>query len=290
MLPEFSIQWFPGHMQKAKRNIKENVGLVDLIIEVRDARAPLTSANPVLETLGQNKSKITLLNKADLADQEINRKWQDSSAEMLLFSGKNQRQIKMLQRELNKRGQFLKEDWLKRNKGLRPYRAMVVGMPNVGKSTIINALSKSSKAKTGERPGVTRGKQWITLSNNWQLLDTPGVMIPEALKGDQALFLALINAVDERLYDIELAASHFAKWLKENAPLVIEAKYKIQIEDIDDPFAILEEIGRKRGCLLSGGVIDREKAAFLLLKDFREGGLGRFSLETPKADEAKDDA
>ncbi|MDD4694779.1 MAG: ribosome biogenesis GTPase YlqF, partial [Firmicutes bacterium] len=101
---------------------------------------------------------------------------------------------------------------------------------------------------------------------------------------------ALINAVDERLYDIELAASHFAKWLKENAPLVIEAKYKIQIEDIDDPFAILEEIGRKRGCLLSGGVIDREKAAFLLLKDFREGGLGRFSLETPKADEAKDDA
>lgn len=288
MLPEFSIQWFPGHMQKATRNIRENISLVDLIIEIRDARAPITSANPTLETIGRDKSRLILLNKADLADEKVNEMWRESDSDMLLFSAKSPQQVKLLEKELSRRGELLREDWLKRRKGLRPYRALVLGMPNVGKSTVINALAKSAKARTGEKPGVTRGKQWISIKNNWQLLDTPGVMVPEALEGERALFLALINAVDERLYDLELAALHFLAWLKENAPAALTSRYKLK-EDLVEPHELLEEIGRKRGCLRSGGVVDLTQAAFVLLKDFREGVLGKLSLETPESGGNGDD-
>ena len=288
MLPEFSIQWFPGHMQKATRNIRENISLVDLIIEIRDARAPITSANPTLETIGRDKSRLILLNKADLADEKVSEMWRESDSDMLLFSAKSPQQVKLLEKELSRRGELLREDWLKRRKGLRPYRALVLGMPNVGKSTVINALAKSAKARTGEKPGVTRGKQWISIKNNWQLLDTPGVMVPEALEGERALFLALINAVDERLYDLELAALHFLAWLKENAPAALTSRYKLK-EDLVEPHELLEEIGRKRGCLRSGGVVDLTQAAFVLLKDFREGGLGKLSLETPESGGNGDD-
>lgn len=280
MLPDFKIQWYPGHMAKAKRNIKENLSLVDLIIEVRDARATLASANPTLSSLGEHKKRIIVLNKADLADDAVTQKWQALFPEAIVFSGKETQSIKILQKKLDQIGQKLKADWLQREKGLRPYRALILGMPNVGKSTIINALSRSSKAKTGEKPGVTRGKQWISLPNGWQLLDTPGVMVPEAVIGNTGLFLALINAIDEKLYDEELAALHFLKWLVENKPQTLSERYKIS--DIDDPIALLEEIGRKRGCLRSGGYIETGKAALILLRDFREGHLGRLSLEIPE--------
>lgn len=279
MLPEFTIQWFPGHMQKAKRNMRENLKLVDLIIEVRDARAPLASANPTLTDIGEHKERLILLNKADLAEEKETTKWLNIAPNMLSFSGKDSRDVKRLERDLDQIGRKLKNEWQSKNRGLRPYRALVLGMPNVGKSTIINALSRSSKAKTGEKPGVTRGKQWITLANNWQLLDTPGVMVPEAVKGDSALFLALINAVEEKLYDQELAVLHFISWMLNKHPEALASRYKIEIEDCN-PLSVLELIGKRRGCLQSGGYVDYSKVAFILLKDFREGEFGRISLET----------
>lgn len=280
MLPEFTVHWFPGHMQKAKREMKENLSLVDLIIEVRDARAPLASANPALVTFGEHKERIVILNKADLADQDVLKIWQSNFPEFMIFSGKSRQDVNRLKRELDLYGQKIKDDWQARRKGLRPFRSIVLGMPNVGKSTIINALSNSSKAKTGQKPGVTRGKQWITLSNGWQLLDTPGVMMPEEIKGESGLFLALINAIDEKLYDHELAALHFVQWLMDNEPMVLEDRYKIKL--LDDPYQNLIEIGKKRGCLRSGGRVDTSQAALILLKDFRDGGLGCLSLERPE--------
>ncbi len=285
MLPEFTVQWFPGHMAKAKRSMQENLNLVDLIIEVRDARAPLASANPNLNIIGKDKERLILLNKADLAEERVTRMWQSHYPEVLVFSSQSSQHKKRLQDELNKIAQKIKADWLWKNKGLRPFRALVLGMPNVGKSTLINTLAKTSKAKTGQKPGVTRAKQWLTLPNNWQLLDTPGIMMPEEVKEQTALFLALINCLAEKLYDPELAALHFIVWLMENYPEALLSRYKLKIAGHSEPNVVLEELGKKRGAVLKGGVVDTKKAALILLKDFRQGALGGISLEKPVVSE-----
>lgn len=285
MLPEFTVQWYPGHMAKAKRSIKESLNLVDLIIEVRDARAPLASANPNLDIIGKDKERLVLLNKADLAEERFTMMWQSLYPEMLVFSNQSSQHKKRLQQELNKIAEKIKAERLAKNKGLRPYRALVLGMPNVGKSTLINTLATTSKAKTGQKPGVTRAKQWLTLPNNWQLLDTPGIMMPEEVKGQTALCLALTNCLDEKLYDPELAALHFIDWLQENYPKALPSRYKLEFVNHNEPIVILEELGKKRGAVLSGGAVDTNKAAYILLKDFRQGALGRISLEKPLASE-----
>ncbi len=285
MLPEFTVQWYPGHMAKAKRAMQESLNLVDLIIEVRDARAPLASSNPNLDIIGKDKERLILLNKADLAEERVTRMWQLLYPEMLIFSSKSVKHKKRLQEELNKTAQKIKADWLAKNKGLRPFRALVLGMPNVGKSTLINTLATTAKAKTGQKPGVTRAKQWLTLPNNWQLLDTPGIMMPEEVKGQTALCLALINCLDEKLYDPELAALHFIVWLQKNYPQALLSRYKLEFVNHSEPRVVLEEIGKKRGAVLSGGVVDTNKAAYTLLKDFRQGFLGSISLEKPLVSE-----
>ena len=257
------FQWYPGHMTKARRMMQENIKLIDLIIELVDARIPLSSRNPDIDELGKNKARLILLNKADLAE--------DKSIQSV---------IQEACREKTERD---------RKRGIlnRPVRAMVVGIPNVGKSTFINALAGKACAKTGNKPGVTKGKQWIRLNKNVELLDTPGILWPKFEDQEVGLKLAFIGSIKDEILQTEELASELVRFLNGSYPGVLEEKYKIGTSE--DPYETLGEIAQSRHCLTKGSGYDTEKAAAILLDDFRNGQLGRITLETPeKAQEQKE--
>ena len=289
-----NIQWYPGHMTKAKRAMKEDIKLIDLIIEVVDARVPLASRNPDIDELGKGKARLILLNKSDLSSERYNEAWTNWFREKGYFvvkinsrSGAGIKQINGVVQEACK--EKIERD---RRRGLmnRPVRAMVVGIPNVGKSTFINSFAGKACAKTGNKPGVTKGNQWIRLNKTLELLDTPGILWPKFEDPNVGLCLAFIGSINDEILDKEELAAELIKNMSGRYGKRLEERYGVTLventagdgEDTKKAWEILREIARARSCLLKGSELDTKKAAGFLLDDFRSGKLGRVTLEVPE--------
>lgn len=279
-----NVQWYPGHMTKAKRQMQEDLKLIDLIIELVDARVPLSSRNPDIDQLGQNKSRLILLNKADLADERQNEAWkeyfQSKGFHVVKVDSRNGAGMKTIQNVIQEACKEKIERDRRRGIKNRPIRAMVAGIPNVGKSTFINTFAGKACAKTGNRPGVTKGKQWIRLNKNVELLDTPGILWPKFEDQTVGLRLAFIGSIKDEILQTEELASELVKFLNQSYPGVLEEKYTI--ESSEDNYEVLRRIAESRHCLVRGSELDVEKAAAILLDDFRNGRLGRLTLELPE--------
>lgn len=278
-----NIQWYPGHMTKARRMMEEDIKFIDLVIELVDARLPLSSRNPDIDNLAKNKSRLILLNKSDLSDERANNQWTEYFKEKGFFvvkldsrSGAGMKAINGIIQEACK--EKIERD---RKRGIinRPVRAMVVGIPNVGKSTFINSYAKKACTKTGNKPGVTKGKQWIKLNKNLELLDTPGILWPKFEDQQIGLKLAMAGSINDEILNIAELAVELIKYLLKEYPGTILERYGVE-EDIKE-LDILEQIGVKRGCLKKGSVIDIDKAADIVIDEFRAGKLGKISLERP---------
>lgn len=284
-----NYQWYPGHMTKAKRQMNEDIKLIDLIIEIIDARIPLSSRNPDIDELGKNKSRMVLLNKADLADPVANKEWinyfEKQGVHCLEINSKAGNGIKNIQNVVNEACKEKIERDRKRGILNRPVRAMVVGIPNVGKSTFINAFAKKACAKTGNKPGVTKGKQWIKLNKSLELLDTPGILWPKFEDNETGMKLAFIGSINDEILITEELACDFISFLSSIRPDTISQKYDID-GTYEKEYEVLERIAVKRGCLLKAGEPDINKAASILMNDFRAGLLGRITLEFPKQENA----
>jgi len=279
-----NYQWYPGHMTKAKRMMQEDIKLIDLIIELVDARIPQSSRNPDIDELGKNKSRIVLLNKADLADPKVNEQWiayyQEKGIHAVEINAKSGQGLKKIQGVVEKACKEKIERDRKRGILNRPVRTMVVGIPNVGKSTFINSYAGRACAKTGNKPGVTKGKQWIKLNKTLELLDTPGILWPKFEDRATGMKLAFIGSMnDEILFPEELAAD-FLNYVKDRYPDMVANHY--QYENADDPYVCIERIAKNRRCLLKDEKPDTKKAAMILMDDFRNGRIGRMTLEKPE--------
>lgn len=279
-----NYQWYPGHMTKAKRMMQENIKLIDLIIELVDARIPMSSRNPDIDELGKGKSRIILLNKSDLADAGLNQEWESFFKEKGYFvqqlnakTGAGIKNIQALVQESCK--EKIERD---RKRGIinRPVRAMVVGIPNVGKSTFINSFAGKACAKTGNKPGVTKGKQWIRLNKNLELLDTPGILWPKFEDQKIGERLALIGSINDEILHVDELAVALIRNLKNSYLDLLEKRYDITIDE--DAYDILKKIAIARKCLQKGELPDVDRASSMLLEDFRSGKLGRITLERPE--------
>ncbi len=279
-----NFQWYPGHMTKAKRMMQENIKLIDLVIELVDARVPLASRNPDIDELGKNKARLILLNKADLAEDRKNDEWKAYFEGRGFFcvkvNSKKGGGLKSIQNVIQEACQEKIERDRKRGILNRPVRAMVVGIPNVGKSTFINSLAGKAAAKTGNKPGVTKGKQWIRLNKQVELLDTPGILWPKFEDQSVGLKLAFIGSIKDEILQVEELGAELIRFLYQVYPGVLESKYGI--EKAEDPYVSLNRIAESRHCLVRGNELDAEKAARLLMDDFRNGKLGRLTLEYPE--------
>ena len=279
-----NYQWYPGHMTKAKRMMQENIKLIDLIIELVDARIPMSSRNPDIDELGKGKARIILLNKSDLADVRLNQEWENFFKEKGYFvqplnakTGAGIKNIQALVQESCK--EKIERD---RKRGIinRPVRAMVVGIPNVGKSTFINSFAGKACAKTGNKPGVTKGKQWIRLNKNLELLDTPGILWPkfeDQIIGER---LALIGSINDEILHVDELAVALIRNLKNSYLDLLEKRYDITIDE--DAYDTLKKVAIARKCLQKGELPDVDRASSMLLEDFRSGKLGRITLERPE--------
>ena len=285
-----TIQWFPGHMAKTRRAITANLKLVDAVVELIDARTPMSSRNPEIDTMTGSKPRIVLLNKCDLADSNATSAWvnyfKKENVTALAVDCKSGKGINKLMSTL--KATVLKDLMDKRQRsGMSgaPIRLMILGIPNVGKSSLINRLAGGKRAKVEDRPGVTRVKQWVKLQDNTELLDMPGVLWPKFEDQSAAVRLAFTGAISDDILDIETLAMKLLSFLAESYPQALIERYKVQPEEGDDGLALLEKVGRKRGMVVSGGEIDTERAAIMLLDEFRSGKLGRITLEMPPVKE-----
>ena len=276
-----NIQWYPGHMTKAKRQMQEDLKLIDLIIELVDARVPLSSRNPDIDQLGQNKSRLILLNKADLADERQNEAWkeyfQSKGFYVVKVDSRNGAGMKTIQNVIQEACKEKIERDRRRGIKNRPIRAMVAGIPNVGKSTFINTFAGKACAKTGNKPGVTKGKQWIRLNKNVELLDTPGILWPKFEDQLVGIRLACVGSIKDDILNIEELALWLLEKLKKDYPGFLEKRYGISEEGT--PLETLEAIAKARGCLKGGEELDYVKASGLIFDDFRGGKIGRITLE-----------
>ena len=278
------FQWYPGHMTKAKRMMQENMKLIDLVIELVDARIPVSSRNPDIDELGKNKARMIILNKADLAEERWNDVWTEyfrqKGYEVVTMNSRNSGKMKSVHGVIQKACKEKIERDRKRGILNRPVRAMVVGIPNVGKSTFINSLAGKACAKTGNKPGVTKGKQWIRLNKQVELLDTPGILWPKFEDQEVGLRLAFVGSMKDEILQTEELAIELMRFLNQDYPGVLEEKY--EIAGAEDLYTLLEQVAESRNCLVKGNQYDIEKAALLLLDDFRSGKLGRITLEYPE--------
>ena len=282
------IQWFPGHMAKTKRLIIEHLKAVDVAAELLDARIPLASANPMVEELLSGKPRIVILNKADLADPEMTKAWESyykrkgvAAVSMSCGNGKDKKKFLRLIKEAT--GPML-EKWKRRGLKTRSVRIMILGIPNVGKSTLINFISGTAVARTANTPGHTRGKQWVRLSQGLDLLDTPGVLWPKFEDQVAALRLAATGAIAGDVFDADTVVPELMRVLARTAPDALREKYGIE-DAAADPQILLAQAGKRRGCILPGGAIDYARAQTMILNDFRSGKLGRITLDAVPAEE-----
>ena len=281
------FQWYPGHMTKAKRMMQENMKLIDILIELVDARIPQSSRNPDIDQLAAGKYRLILLNKSDMADDQTTAEWEKYFKSKGFFVAKtNSRSGKGVKATQNIILEACKEKLERdRKRGIknRPIRAMIAGIPNVGKSTFINSLVGRACTKTGNKPGVTKGKQWIKLNKNIELLDTPGILWPKFEDQTVGLKLALIGSIRDEILNQDEMAIELIEYLKNHYPGILEKRY--QVEEAKDRVEILNQIAENRNCRMKGNELDYEKAARILLEEFRNGKLGRISLETPETAE-----
>lgn len=282
------IQWFPGHMAKTKRLIIEHLKAVDVAAELLDARIPLASANPMVEELLSGKPRIVILNKADLADPEMTKAWESyykrkgvAAVSMSCGNGKDKKKFLRL---IKKAAGPMLEKWKLRGLKTRSVRIMILGIPNVGKSTLINFISGTAAARTANTPGHTRGKQWVRLSQGLDLLDTPGVLWPKFEDQVAALRLAATGAIAGDVFDADTVVPELMRVLARTAPDALREKYGIE-DAAADPQILLAQAGKRRGCILPGGAIDYARVQTMILNDFRSGKLGRITLDAVPAEE-----
>lgn len=278
------FQWYPGHMSKAKRAMQEDLKLINVIIELVDARVPLSSKNPDIDPMANGKSRIILLNKCDLADSSVTARWKKYYEEkgffVALVNSKNGKGVKQVNEVIQSACKEKIERDRRRGILNRPIRAMIVGIPNVGKSTFINSFAGKSCTKTGNKPGVTKGKQWIRLNKNVELLDTPGILWPKFEDQTVGLRLAFIGSIKDELSNQYELCMLLMQYLGEHYPKAIPDTY--QIEPAENEVELLERVAKRRGCLKAGGEQDLDKAANYVIDDFRNGRLGCISLEQPE--------
>lgn len=281
-----NLQWFPGHMAKTRRMISDNLKLVDVMVELLDARLPLSSRNPEIDKIAANKPRVLALNKSDIADTDVTEQWERyfrqngfSVVSVDSQSGKGYSSVGPAIDSVMK--DIFERD---RSKGIKKHsvKLMVVGIPNVGKSSFINRIAGRSAAKTGDRPGITTAKQWIRISNKYELLDTPGILWPKFEDSNVAKRIAFTGGIRDEIIDTEELACELIEYLKANYPKELMERFKLP-DDISEQssYELLELIGRKRGCVISGGNIDTIRAAAVVLDDFRAAKIGRISLEKP---------
>ena len=282
---QMNIQWYPGHMTKTRRQIEADLKQVDAVCEIVDARIPISSRNPDIDAICGNKPRIVILNRMDLADPNATKRWSDyyksKGMAVVVTDCKSRKGISSFQPAVRS---ILKEKIARdAARGMnRPLRVMIVGIPNVGKSTLINQISGRKGAKAENRPGVTRGKQWVTVENSLLLLDTPGILWPKFEDPDVGMMLAYTGAVKDGILDVEELACNLIRLLWERYPVALNERYNIPL-DADVPgYELLEMAGRKRGFLLARGEINTERMAQVLLEEYRNGKLGRFTLEEPE--------
>ncbi len=279
------IQWYPGHMAKARRQVQQSLGLVDVVIELLDARIPASSRNPDINEILRAKPRVVALNKADLADPEATRAWLElfrrdghAAAAVDARRGKG---IKRLVQLTEQQARPAIARYVSRGRRARPARCMVVGVPNVGKSMLINRLAGKKVARTENRPGVTRGEQWIRLGRGLELLDTPGILWPKFADPEVAFKLAVTGAVKEQIYEPENLCLKLVQWLAEAAPGVLARHYGLAGTPLT-PWEVVELVGRQRGFITAGGQVDMHRTSVVILKDFREGRLGGYTLDFPE--------
>lgn len=281
-----SIQWFPGHMAKARRQVEEKLKQVDIVFELLDARLPLSSRNPMMDQILKQKPRLILLTKCDLADEKANHDWiqyfRQQKQEVLPIDAKTGKGVSKIQGHCERILKPLFEAREKKGIQLRKFRAMVVGIPNVGKSSLINRLAKRSATVTGDRPGVTKAQQWIRVGKLMELLDTPGILWPKFDDPIVGLRLAASGAIKEEILPVMDVSLYVVSYLRERYPELLVNRYKLKSELDTTPEELLQEIGRRRGCLIKGGEVDLEKTAEILLNDLRSGRIGRISFEVPE--------
>lgn len=282
---KLNIQWFPGHMTKAQRMIEENLSMVDAVCEILDARIPRSSRNPDIDRLAAGKPRLVVLNRCDLADPEMTAKWKShferQGIAVLETDAKSGKGVSAFPQKLRRLlAEKIKEYEAKGQTG-RPLRVMILGIPNVGKSTFINKLAGRKAAIAGDRPGVTRGKQWINIAQGLDLLDTPGILWPKFDSQEVGEMLAVTNAIKSDVLDRETLAANFILRLSRMYPAALEQRYKIKAEPDMNGFELLELAAKRRGFLISGGEYDIERMAAVLLSEYHDGKLGRLSLEAP---------
>ena len=282
-----NLQWYPGHMTKAKRQMQEDLKLIDLIIELVDARIPLSSRNPDIDELGKNKARLILLNKSDLADERYNEQWsayfQKKGFYVVKVNAKSGAGLKSIQGVIQEACKAKIERDRRRGIKNRPIRAMVVGIPNVGKSTFINSYAGKACAKTGNKPGVTKGKQWIRLNKTLELLDTPGILWPKFEDQEVGKRVAFIGSIKDEILNLEELSLELLDYIRTNYPGLLNTRYGIEEEGT--PVSLLEAVADKRKCLIRGQEIDYAKAAGIVMEEFRNGKIGRITLEFPPVEE-----
>ena len=282
-----NYQWYPGHMTKAKRMMQENIGLIDLVIELVDARIPFSSRNPDIDELGKNKARLILLNKSDLADPKANQIWMDyfknKGFHVLEINAKTGQGLKAIQGMIKEACREKIERDRKRGIKNRPVRAIVVGIPNVGKSTFINSFAGKACTKTGNKPGVTKGKQWIRLNKELELLDTPGILWPKFESEEVGRNLAFIGSMNDEILQMTELAMDLTEYLLQHYQTQLFTRYQVEDEGQSrTPALMLEHICENRKCYKKGQEPDYEKAASVLVDDFRSGRIGRITLEMPE--------
>ncbi len=279
-----NINWYPGHMKKTRESIEKNLSMVDIVLELIDARIPYSSQNPIIDSIVKNKPRIIILNKSDLADNKANKLWQDyykkkdiGTVFLNSLSGKGINELLKMAENVTEEKRKAYE-----NRGVisRPTRAMIIGIPNVGKSTLINTLSGRKGAKTGNKPGITKSNQWIKTKGKLELLDTPGILWPKFEEEIVALNLAFTGAIKDEILDIETLALKLIERLMDYYPKLLKDRYNVEV-DGSTPLAVMEEIGLRRGCIIKGGEIDYTKVSTIILDEFRKGVIGNITLEIP---------
>jgi ribosome biogenesis GTPase A len=278
------VQWYPGHMAKARREVEENMKFVDFVIELLDARAPQSSENPMLQQIIQNKDKMVVLMKRDLADERLTEKWlsfyREQQTPAIAINVNKKEDIKRVIQLAKQIGKRKMDQLVAKGRKPRPHRAMILGIPNVGKSSLINRLASRKIAKTGDRPGITKQQTWIKVKNDFELLDTPGILWPKFDDEMVGLRLAAIGTIKDQVLSLQDIAVYVIQYAQKHYPALLKTRFGIS-EEMADIVEIFDQIGRKRGALEHGGEVDYDKVAEIILGDLRSGKLGNITLESP---------